>query len=518
MNKIAGMLVALFVVGTANATVVDIVDMGDGTFKYYYDGAPQGGAANIGGAQKFADKMGRAGNTVNWKTASSTTGAGTTGGTGSVGGAGSVGGQKATTSGTTQSSTTSSAKTTSSNVGGGQKALPGPASQKALPGPKATPATQTVTQKALPGAGGQKALPGPKATPATTTPKVNVGGAALGAIGVVTGAIGLYDSVKTKEEKTTWGDVGNGALSGMGMAASGAAIINAIPVGGQVAYGAAMLAGTLVGASGAGTKMFSQTDCDRDPVTGQYACCNVVESMSDLKGARYCNIGDEMFAEFPYVRTCMQGNNKYESNWLVARFLDDHWSDTADVKFCPGYEMPAAGSYNIQAYGSSEAPGKVCWQWECADPGMRRQGATCVSDSNGKPAPVAAPVKKQPAAKKDNTVNTKKPAVVATPVPGDVSGSDENNSAQPQQELPPESQTEAQPAMQPEAQSAAQPQIVRNNCEMGVLGYTVYDGVCMTTAQAAELRRAARNGIIMTMGIALVPCVGAFCGPELTSL
>ncbi len=230
------------------------------------------------------------------------------------------------------------------------------------------------TNSALSGGSQPKALPAAK----TSVPKaVNAGGAALGVVGMATGAYGLYDSVEAKDTKTTWGDVAQGAASGATFTGSAAAFVNAIPVGGQIAYGGAIAVGTIIGAVGAGAKMFSQTDCNMDPVTGQYACCNV-SKLTDMPNARYCNIGDEMFGQFPYVHTCMQGKNKFESNWIKARFLDDHWSKTGEVKFCSGYEMPADGDYKIQVYGSSQAKGKVCWAWKCADEGYVRQGNKCV--------------------------------------------------------------------------------------------------------------------------------------------
>jgi len=299
VKKFIVLVCCLLVVGTANAAVIDIVEMADGSFQIFSDGALNGHATSRAGAQKVADKLAGKGNTINWK--------------------------KAATSPNPAAST--SAQQSSASGAGATKKLPsaGVQAQKTLP---AGPA-----QKALPAGPAQKALPAaqtPKALPAgpggvnnpptvTATPKVNIGGAAL-AVGAV------------------------------------------------------------VGASGAGAKMFSETDCEMDPVTQQYACCNV----SDLTNiqARYCNIGDEMFSAFPYVRTCMQGNNKFESNWFKARFLDDHWSSQAEVKFCSGYVMPAPGDYNIQRYGSSEAAGKVCWKWECADPGMQRQGNKCVSGNS----------------------------------------------------------------------------------------------------------------------------------------
>lgn len=329
---------------SANAAVIDIIDMGDGLFDITSDGTPYGSGMSRSAAEKVAQKLGGQGNTVNWKTRA----------------------------------TQPSAATYNP-----ARALPGGTAQKALPAHNSNlPATTPKSGGNLPATtgGGGNATP-PKAPTTTTRPGVNVGGAVLGAVGVVTGAIGMYDSVKSKETKATLGDVGQGALSGATTAAGAAAIVNAIPVGGQIAYGASVAVGTVIGASGAAAKMFSETDCDMDPVTGQYACCNV-SKLTNIQ-ARYCNIGDEMFAQFPYVRTCMQGKNKFESNWFKARFLDDHWSKEGEVKFCSGYVMPEDGDYKIQAYGSSEATGKVCWKWECADAGFVRRGGKCVASNGG---------------------------------------------------------------------------------------------------------------------------------------
>ncbi len=218
----------------------------------------------------------------------------------------------------------------------------------------------------------------------TSAPKVNVGGAVLGVLGMVSGGAMMYDSIDAKEEKTTWKDVAIGAGGGATAAAGTAAVVNAIPVFGQIAYGSMVAVGTVVGASGALLKMFSETDCPRDPVTGQLSCCNI-SNLTNLKGARRADIGDEMFGEFPYVHTCMQGKNKVKSKGPAGWIRDDHWSEKGEVKFCSGWVMPVDGDYNIQRYGSSEQEGKVCWQWECADKGMRRQGGKCVaaSDTSG---------------------------------------------------------------------------------------------------------------------------------------
>lgn len=403
---------ALFVFG-ANASVIDIIQQADGTFEIFSDGARYGGASTRAMAEKVAQKLGAGGNTINWSSASVNTGGA---------GAGVGGGASGTTSATTgySTNTTVNAKGTTSTkftTGGkeyvyeqtatGKTAFKDATTGRYTSRPNMPPATTSQTGSNLPAttakpgsnlpatttkSGSNLPATSPKALPphndgtppnppkpAPSAPKVNVAGAALGVAGMVAGAVGMYESVKSKDTKATWADVGTGAMSGMTFAAGTAAVVNAIPVGGQIAYGATVAVGTVIGAAGAGAKMFSETDCEMDPVTGQYACCNV-SKLTNIQ-ARLVNIGDEMFGTFPYVRTCMQGKNKFESDWFTARFLDDHWSKEGEVKFCSGYQMPENGDYNIQAYGSSEAEGKVCWQWECADAGFVRSGAKCVSQA-----------------------------------------------------------------------------------------------------------------------------------------
>lgn len=415
------MLFGIFFIGSANSAIIEIIEQANGSFEIFSDGARYGGAATRAAAEKVAQKLSVGGNTINWTkasvnptgaTASAATGA-TTGPKASINSNGTFRSEPFTRAGTQyvreelvggqiryKNVATGKYVSASEALGTNVPAttpkpgsnLPATTTKPGTNLPATTtkpgtnlPATTTKPGTNLPattnGGGGTKPPapnPKPASNPAPSTPKVNVGGVAMGALGMVTGAIGLYESVEAKDTKTTWSDVGTGAVSGLTFAAGTASVVNAIPVGGQIAYGAAMAVGTVVGAAGAGAKMFSETDCDMDPVTGQYACCNV-SKLTNIQ-ARLVNIGDEMFGEFPYVRTCMQGKNKFESDWITARFRDDHWSETGEIKFCSGWEMPGQGDFNIQAYGSSEAAGKVCWQWECADPGFTRRGNTCVAD------------------------------------------------------------------------------------------------------------------------------------------
>ncbi len=365
----------LFCALSVQAAVIDIVELADGSFEIFSDGVRYGTASTRAGAEKVASKLGAGGNKINWTKAS--VNAGPTSGS-------SYSGYSTNTTvnakGTTQTKFTTGGKDyIYEQTAAGKTGFKDPITGKYTSRPNMPPATTAQPGSNLPATTAKPGtnLPATTAKPgaASTASKVGVGGAVMGALGVAGGAYMIYDSVAAKDTKTTWGDVGEGALGGF-TATQGLVALNAIPVGGQIAYGTAVAVGTVIGASGAAAKMFSETDCELDPVTGQYACCNV-SNLTNIQ-ARLVNIGDEMFADFPYVRTCMQGKNKFESDWVTARFLDDHWSEKGEVKFCSGWVMPADGDYRIQAYGSSEAEGKVCWRWECADANMVRSGDKCV--------------------------------------------------------------------------------------------------------------------------------------------
>jgi hypothetical protein len=210
---------------------------------------------------------------------------------------------------------------------------------------------------------------------------VNAAGVAFGALSVAAGSYGLYQSaLKQKDEKTTAADVAAAAMAGAGITGGTAMIVNAIPIGGQIAYGAAVLAGAVGGTASGITRMVKEMDCDRDPVTGQWACCNLANSNRPLSNARYVRIGDEMFcSDFPRVKACVKGKEESRVDYGGIRglFSDDHWSKNCEVKFCSGYQTPIGGDYQIQRYGSSDSEGKVCWKWECVPP-MIRQGGRCI--------------------------------------------------------------------------------------------------------------------------------------------
>ena len=341
----------------ALADYIDIFKTGEGYTLVTNNGDIAAKASNLETAQRYADLYTKRGAEVRWQ---SSLPARTTSGT--------VNPSAATTTGTSLTTT----------------AKPGtnlPATT-AKPGTN-LPATTTGGGSNVPatttggGSGG-----GNTGGTASAASRVNVGGAALGVIGMVSGAVGLYEST-AGTDKATWADVGTGALSGAGLAAGAAAFVNAIPVGGQIAYGGAVLIGTAVGALGAGAEMFSETDCEMDPVLGIYACCNI-SKLSNIDAYR-AEIGDRMFTDtFPYVRYCVQGKKEFkeEQPWLKGRFLDDHWSENVEVGLCPGYSMPADGlnqeETKIQLYAANDASVGYCWAWECADPGRVRSGGTCI--------------------------------------------------------------------------------------------------------------------------------------------
>ena len=97
-------------------------------------------------------------------------------------------------------------------------------------------------------------------------------GTLSGVLVVVDGAKNLSESV-AGTEKATWKDVGRGALGGAETAGGATMIANA--VGGTRVWIASIAAGAVIGAAGAGAEMFSETDCEMDPVLGKYACCNI---------------------------------------------------------------------------------------------------------------------------------------------------------------------------------------------------------------------------------------------------
>lgn len=381
----------LFMIFTGAWADIDIFSTGSGFRIQDSSGNIIGNVGTRAQAQKVADIYAKNGQKINWRTSTVTT----------TGGMGTGAGTGTTTSNTTVSTsrqltgggsvprqiTGGSAGTAVTTTGGGSNLPATTVKGTNLPattgGGSNLPATTggNATGGAGGGSGGGGNTGGTSGTSAAS--RVNVGGAALGVLGMIGGGVGLYESV-AGTDKATWGDVGAGALSGASFAAGAAAFVNAIPVGGQIAYGGALLVGSVVGTLGAGAEMFSETDCERDPVLGIYACCNI-SKLSNIDAYR-AEIGDKMFAEFPYVRYCVQGKKEYkeEQPWLKGRFLDDHWSANTEVGLCPGYSVPEnQEETHIQLYAANDANVGFCWMWECADAGYTRVGGKCVDDNDG---------------------------------------------------------------------------------------------------------------------------------------
>ncbi|MBR1380473.1 MAG: hypothetical protein IJ560_02700 [Alphaproteobacteria bacterium] len=369
IRKFLFMVVIALVPFCAIGDVINVIDNGNGSFDIVNgNGTRLGNGMSRDAAEKVAQKYADVGNTVKWSGKNST-------------GANQLpagNAPKQLTAGTS-SGNAPKQSTTGASSGNAPKQLT--AGKPSANLPATTPAGRNLPVPTQPGRNLPAPIesPKPSATPAAPAAGgVNWGGAALGVVGMVLTGKELIDDAKARDRKTTAADLGKSTLAGAGFAASTASVVNAIPVGGQIAYGAAVVAGAVVGASKNAGRMFSETDCDMDPVTGQYACCNI-SNLTDIV-ARRVNIGDEMFCDFPQVKKCVQGKKEYttEQPWLKGRFLDDHWSKTCTTKLCNGYKMPQSGDYQIQLYGSSDSPGSVCWKWECVG-GWRRCGDKCIT-------------------------------------------------------------------------------------------------------------------------------------------
>ncbi len=350
MKKLLVCMVLGLTTLTVNASVIDIVEQADGTFNVFSDGNIYGSGMSRAAAEKVAGKLGGA-NTINWKWF-------------------------------TKATPTPGATAANFNP---SKALPGGTAPKALPAHPGASPTPT-SQQALPAGSSPKALPAhqeptPKPTPKGSSTLSKVGGV----LGAASGAYMIYDSYGEGDTKATWTDVAEGAAGGL-IATQSLIALNAIPVAGNITYAAAVAVGTVVGASLAGGKMFAETDCDYDPVRQAYACCNV-SKLTNLEGF-YANIGDKMFADFPYVRTCLQGGKTYESNWFKARFLDDEWSEGQEV-FCNGWDRPTTSDPDMKVNIIADT-NNMCWKWECADTGYIRSGSKCVLGNGGAAQPASS--------------------------------------------------------------------------------------------------------------------------------
>lgn len=227
--------------------------------------------------------------------------------------------------------------------------------------------------------------PGPTPGPTATSTGVNGAGVAMGALSVATGVVAMYDSVKEKDRKTTIKDVLEGAGGGAATMAGGAFILNSVPAFGQVAYGAAVAVGAVAGATGAGLKMFSETDCELDQVLTQargfnvYQCCHTSQKLSTMSHANYWDIGAYMFCPEPgKIRQCVQvkggqvNRDPVEGEKFGKLLWDDKW-DACKEKWCSGWVKPDDGE-KVQFYADYD---NYCWTWECVD-GKKRDGSKCV--------------------------------------------------------------------------------------------------------------------------------------------
>lgn len=228
------------------------------------------------------------------------------------------------------------------------------------------------------------------ATTSTMSTLKTTGGTALGAVGLATGTAGVISSASGQQEHS-WGNVLEGTISGATAAAGGAAIINAIPVVGNISYGIAVAGGAVVGGVVAGSQLFSETDCLTDPVTGKFTCCHTQFN----QGERYAEIGDFMFCADennkllpPGVRQCVQGDmddkstySSTETGWWSGLWKDDFWTPECIPLFCNNL-APAA---DIDAYIKyTPDTANYCWNWDCIS-GFTKSGNTCVKTSTNAP-------------------------------------------------------------------------------------------------------------------------------------
>ncbi|MBO7508991.1 MAG: hypothetical protein J6T57_01810 [Alphaproteobacteria bacterium] len=400
-----GILFCIVSITISRANVIDVFSTGDGYYQIVSDGEIVGNL-NKAGADKVIEQYRATGNTINSTTANPKVGkfgatpktatGGGFGGTGGGGGGGTTTAsansqalvpQPKTTTAVTKydpniakTSTTSTSSATTATKSIGPAGNPGGTTAPKQLGPGTTTPKPTPPAGGGGGAGGNAGGTAAKAAGSTVGKALGTG---LAVVGGVVSAVDFADNAKAKERKTTWGDVARSAADGAGMAMGTAAIINVIPVGGQIAYGAAIAVGAVAGAIHTARKIFSETDCEYDPVFGTYNCCHTSKAMSNIK-ARNVDIGGEMFCDFPYIRKCVQGRKEHESDQgFRGLFLNDHWSRECRIKYCPGYEEPkdSAGNYEITTAGQYLNDGTVCWYWICPE-GMTRDGSKCIPDGN----------------------------------------------------------------------------------------------------------------------------------------
>ena len=215
-------------------------------------------------------------------------------------------------------------------------------------------------------------------------------GAKVGAaLGIAGGAAGIYASTTGKDEHDGW-DIAGGAASG---AIAGATIGSIFP-GIGTALGAGI--GAIFGGLIPGSKVFSETDCLRDPVTGLYTCCNTAiqkgERQVPIGGYMFCGVDDQNGSNValpPGVRQCLQGKIKDESTWSDqgkkwyegGLWVNDFWQPECVVKYCSTPPTQGIEAY-IEYIPDTQ---KFCWEWDCID-GYTRSGNTCVNASTNSTA------------------------------------------------------------------------------------------------------------------------------------
>ncbi len=260
---------------------------------------------------------------------------------------------------------------------------------KFITAPVSNPAptlTSTPTTTATP-----TPMPTPTSTPATATataakkitPKA-VGGAALGAVGLAAGTMGVIDSASGNKQHN-WGDVAEGTISGATGAAMATPLINLIPGLGQIGYGITIASGAVIGGAVAGSQLFSETDCMNDPANNNtYTCCNTAFN----KGERQVDIGGYMFCTtdgqtpvYGGVRQCRQGDSgEKQGSGFSQLWKDDAWSSDCIERYCDGYDKPASGLDGFIEWDTDKE--NICWKWDCV-PGYTKVNNTCVSNGDG---------------------------------------------------------------------------------------------------------------------------------------
>ena len=271
---------------------------------------------------------------------------------------------------TSKSSSTALAKPATTGTSGGAAAA-----AKPVAGTPGAPAAPAGAAGGAGGAGGAAAA-----------------GAAVNALGVVTGVVGVVggvsmvnDAVSEKARKTDVSDLLEGTAGGAITGSSAALVLNSIPVAGQIAYGAATVAGAVAGATVVGLKIFSETDCALDEVLSStknfdvYQCCHTSQKLSTITHANYVDIGAYMFCRQPgFVSQCIQ--QQYVSGTINRNpdvnniTWDDKWSDCRE-RWCG--KKPAKG-VKVQYYADYD---NYCWNWQCAEPGYVKKGDTCVKSA-----------------------------------------------------------------------------------------------------------------------------------------